>query len=549
MSLGSRMATLAASALALLVVSCPGAEMQRHARSAGAWSPDVRALRASAEHVLHVPILSRVRRPALLASGARVVRRRARASVALTSAASWVEHAGEWPAPSEDELVGLQAEARAASSARLHPERALVALAKETWVFAGPNSASRKLGYLRAGAVVERSIAPVRGSDCEQAWYRIAPEGFVCVGGAATLDVEHPLVSATRRRADRSARLPYAYGMSLFPTPPFYGKVPSPAEQERAEPGGSARRGAAAARWQDAAVEPIPELLRRADAPVSEPSALLRGRAMVKSGFAFLSFFDVEGRRFGLSVDLDVMPLDRLEPIRPSAFAGVPLGDGVTLPLAFVMTKAARLYGGQPGAQLRPSSALAYRQAVPLTGKRVQTGASGYYETTGGEWLRDEGVVFVSPMRTRPGWVAPGRTWIDVSILKQTLIAYEGEQPVYVTLVSTGVDGLGDPLETHSTVRGQFLIHTKHVTATMSGDEVGDEFDLRDVPYVMYFNEGYALHAAYWHDAFGKPRSHGCVNLSPEDARWIFEWSEPQVPEAWHGALSLREGTLVHIHP
>jgi hypothetical protein len=542
------MATLAASALALLVVSCPGGEMQRHDKTAAGWSPDLRALRSSAEHVLRAQIVSRVRRPALLSSSARVVRRRARASVALTSPAAWVEHAGEWPAPSEDELFGLEAEARAASGARLHPERALVALAKETWVFAGPSSASRKLGYLRAGAVVERSIEAVRGRDCDGAWYRVAPEGFVCAGSAATLDVDHPLVGATSRRADRNAKLPYAYGMSLFPTPPFYAKVPSRAEQDRAEPGSAARRGRAATRWQDAPVEPVPELLR-VSAPGSDPTALLRGRAMVKSGFAFLSFFDVEGRRFGLSADLDVMPLDRLEPIRPSAFSGVPLGDGVNLPLAFVMTKAARLYRGQPGAQLSSSGGLSYRQAVPLTGKRVQAGATGYYETTGGEWLRDEGVVFVSPMRTRPGWVAPGRTWIDVSILKQTLIAYEGEQPVYVTLVSTGVDGLGDPLETHSTVRGQFLIHTKHVTATMSGDEVGDEFDLRDVPYVMYFNEGYALHAAYWHDAFGKPRSHGCVNLSPEDARWIFEWSEPQVPEAWHGALSLRDGTLVHIHP
>ncbi|MFO0571156.1 MAG: L,D-transpeptidase [Polyangiaceae bacterium] len=63
-----------------------------------------------------------------------------------------------------------------------------------------------------------------------------------------------------------------------------------------------------------------------------------------------------------------------------------------------------------------------------------------------------------------------------MSILKQALIAYEGTKPVYVTLVSTGADGLGDPKETHSTVRGQFLIHTKHVTATMSGDELGDEF-------------------------------------------------------------------------
>jgi lipoprotein-anchoring transpeptidase ErfK/SrfK len=138
---------------------------------------------------------------------------------------------------------------------------------------------------------------------------------------------------------------------------------------------------------------------------------------------------------------------------------------------------------------------------------------------------------------------------VDVSILRQVLVAYEGVRPVYATLVSTGVDGLGDPEKTHSTVRGRFLVHTKHVTANMSGDEVGDEFDLRDVPYVQYFTEGYALHAAYWHDAFGTPRSHGCINLSPLDARWLFEWTDPPVPKEWHGAMSLREGTLVSVHP
>jgi lipoprotein-anchoring transpeptidase ErfK/SrfK len=176
-------------------------------------------------------------------------------------------------------------------------------------------------------------------------------------------------------------------------------------------------------------------------------------------------------------------------------------------------------------------------------------GGKGWYRTTGGDWVRDEDLVRVDPIKNKPGWATPGRTWVDVSILKQTLIAYEGTKPVYVTLVSTGADGLGDPKETHSTVRGQFLIHTKHVTATMSGDELGDEFDLRDVPYVQYFKEGYALHAAYWHDSFGRPRSHGCINLSPLDARWLFHWTDPPVPQSWHGAMSLHEGTLVYVHP
>ena len=62
----------------------------------------------------------------------------------------------------------------------------------------------------------------------------------------------------------------------------------------------------------------------------------------------------------------------------------------------------------------------------------------------------------------------------------------------------------------------------------MSSEVVGEEFQLKDIPYVQYFQEGYALHAAYWHDDFGIPRSHGCINLAPEDARWLFDWTEPQ---------------------
>ncbi|KYF72624.1 hypothetical protein BE17_01465 [Sorangium cellulosum] len=119
-----------------------------------------------------------------------------------------------------------------------------------------------------------------------------------------------------------------------------------------------------------------------------------------------------------------------------------------------------------------------------------------------------------------------------------------------MTLVSTGADGLGDPKTTRSTVQGLFRIHTKHVTVTMDGDEEDeDPFDFRDVPFVQYFTEGFAFHAAYWHDDFGTARSHGCVNLSPLDAAWLFEWTTPEVPAAWHGALSLRKGTLVSIRP
>jgi hypothetical protein len=456
---------------------------------------------------------------------------------------------GEWPEPTAEQVQQLTAEATAA-------ERVLVAIAKETFVFEEPSWGSRKIGYLRAGAVVRRADKPVGHSACAEGWYRIEPAGFVCVGRTASLDVSHPIATLSRSRPDPTQPLPYRYGMSRFPTPPFYAKLPRADEQLRAEPDLPAhrlrqRRDA----WSDVSLASIPEPLSNGRAAPTfkgdhQPvGSVFSGYALAKSGFALLDVYEHEGRRFGLSVDLDLMPLDRLEKVAPSAFGGLELDEQTELPVAFVLQKGASLYGGHPHQGLRPERVLAFREALALTGKRARSGGIEYLETRDGRWLRDQNLSIVPKMNKKPGWATPGRTWIDVSILRQSLVAYEGERPVYVTLVSTGADGLGDPEETHSTIRGQFLIHTKHLTATMSGDELGDEFDLRDVPYVQYFTEGYALHAAYWHESFGRPRSHGCINLSPIDAKWLFHWTDPPIPEGWHGAMSLREGTLVHIHP
>jgi lipoprotein-anchoring transpeptidase ErfK/SrfK len=148
-----------------------------------------------------------------------------------------------------------------------------------------------------------------------------------------------------------------------------------------------------------------------------------------------------------------------------------------------------------------------------------------------------------------PAWGKNGEKWIDVNITKQVLVAYEGTKPVYATLVSSGEAGLGDPEKTKATKRGIFRIHTKYVSITMDSDVVGEEYELRDVPYVQYFENGYALHGAYWHDMFGQPKSHGCVNLSPEDARRLFWWTEPQVPPGWHGVAKSLTGTVVFVHP
>jgi hypothetical protein len=230
---------------------------------------------------------------------------------------------------------------------------------------------------------------------------------------------------------------------------------------------------------------------------------------------------------------------------------GIHLVEDQGLPIAFVQSRVARLYRiNLETRAVQDVGEVAYREGFSLSGRRVRVGEHVYLETRDGTFLRENPrIVLIPTMKSVPSWATPGRKWISVSILRQTLVAYEGTRPVFATLISAGADGLGDPKETHSTVLGAFLIHTKHVTTKMSSDEVGDTYDLQDVPYVQYFHEGYALHAAYWHDGFGTPRSHGCINLSPYDAAWLFAWTDPEVPQGWHGKLQLRGGTLVHTHP
>jgi len=436
------------------------------------------------------------------------------------------------------------------------PAHLLVAIARETLIYQRPSLSSAKIGYLRAGAQVRRDAEPAGHEGCKLGFYRVMPEGYVCVGATATLDPNHPVAQFSRVRPDRSAPMPYRYARSLYPTPPFYSRLPTQLEELQQEPE-LARHLAAntSYAWRSEPSDPLPPFLAsggQAPTPFGyahEANKLSNGRALPDSSFALLAIYEQGGRRFGLSTDMSLLPLDRMKPVEPSKFHGLTLSSSVTLPVVFVRAKNALLYSGSPGSSLAIQRPLGFREALPITGRSRTLAGLSYLETTAGDWLRDENLVRVDKMSQRPGWVRPGRTWIHVSILKQSMVAYEGDQPVYVTLVSTGADGLGDPKTTHSTVRGQFLIHTKHVTVTMDSDEAGDSFDLRDVPYVQYFSEGFAFHAAYWHDTFGTPHSHGCVNLSPIDSRWLFHWTDPPVPQAWHGAMSLHGGTLVYVSP
>lgn len=139
----------------------------------------------------------------------------------------------------------------------------------------------------------------------------------------------------------------------------------------------------------------------------------------------------------------------------------------------------------------------------------------------------------------RPADLVPGEKWIEVNLTLQLVTAWEDTVPVMTFSASTG-------LANTPTVVGQYRIYQKLVSTRM----VGPGYDLPNVPHTMYFYAGYALHGAYWHNNFGQPMSHGCVNLSPENAERLFAWADPVVPAGVHyvNATSDNPGTRVVVH-
>jgi lipoprotein-anchoring transpeptidase ErfK/SrfK len=123
-----------------------------------------------------------------------------------------------------------------------------------------------------------------------------------------------------------------------------------------------------------------------------------------------------------------------------------------------------------------------------------------------------------------PEELAEEGRWIDVDLSEQLVTAYDGATPIQSFVVSTGT-------WRHPTVTGQFRIYVKYRSTTMAGPG----YYLTGVPFTMYFYKGYSLHGTYWHDNFGTPMSHGCVNMRTPEAEWIFNYA------------SL--GTLVNVHP
>jgi hypothetical protein len=407
-----------------------------------------------------------------------------------------------------------------------------------------------------------------------------------------------PRVRLAPRQPDRDAGLPYRYGVNLTDGTPLYRRVLGAEDRKKFEPQlvkqetrdeeakpaetarGEAERddnavatAAVETVTEEEAPAPVPPKIKDAGVDAGKPRLRdMKGRGVLvrrmARGFyvALDRDFKAAGTRWWRTTFGFAVPFDRImvqpgvtkhvgswfdasapfaEALSGEGDAGVSYGGTV----GFVMgTGSVKLKLSDDGKRMTWGEPLPKRSAVAFDGHTVTIGGVTYHGAVGGFFVQLAGLKLAKPQP--PADLAPDEKWIDVDLTRQTLVAFEGLRPVFATLVSSGRRNPQDKEKDFPTPAGTFRIREKHVTTTMDGDVAADgPYSIEDVPWVQYFQGSYALHGAFWHDSFGNTRSHGCVNLAPEDARALFAWTEPRLPEGWHGVFAQPEkGTRVVIH-
>ena len=226
----------------------------------------------------------------------------------------------------------------------------------------------------------------------------------------------------------------------------------------------------------------------------------------------------------------------------PSRFQGVYLYDQPQLPFAW-MNRWFEPRVVPQGAVNGDVSALHRYQRVTIYAEERRGTREIWYLVGPDQWVEQSYVSKVT-VSSPPPEVGPGEKWIEVDLFEQTIAAYEGTRMVYATLISSGRTGTATP-------PGLYRIHYKLYMGKMSNPDVQDGspiwYYMDAVPWSMYFHGAYSIHTAYWHDAFGFYRSYGCVNLTPRDAKWFYEWADPPMP-AGRSAVFAPGGTWVWVH-
>ena len=416
----------------------------------------------------------------------------------------------------------------------------------------GPDDGSKRIGTIAQDTrVVWHDVSA--GPGCRKSWYELEPHGWVC---GDFLDPTTKTPSTFEMpRLDRGEMIPGTYGKVIEAGAVLYVKARPPSSKPASKKDRQGRKG------DRRAPEEPPEDL----GPVTSPEAgegpkdfagaaaaagLTKGRPLLGS---------VNVRKYGELVSKgkvfwkvarnaeEYLPAAHVREHKPSTFQGTRLGDdtGMTVPIAFVWPRGGATMAWTRGAARGGGTRrqLAQKTPVPVL-ESAQEGATVFaYRIGDSEWIDAANVRIARPVPL-PAGLKPGERWIDVDLDTQILVAYEGDLPVYATLVSTGLKDT--PTET-----GVYRVWKKVAETDMKGLSGEDPYSVATVPWTQFFSpeKGLALHTAYWHDRFGIQKSHGCVNLAPRDARWLYFFTDPQVPPGWSMAAGVVEqpGSIVRV--
>lgn len=327
----------------------------------------------------------------------------------------------------------------------------------------------------------------VEGTGCAgKGWADVGGGGFVCL--------------ARSRRSARAPRtLPDTGDEGVLPF--YFAKIP---------------KGKSARRWKSLASYRAGDEPRTVTAP---------GR-----DFAFTSRFRDQGQMIFLDQRGRVMPEQDLQRFRPSRFEGhdlqaAPVPEGQRLAWAARWPETNVRTSAVPEAELY--DVLDYHAEIHVLPEPMKTAHGTWYALVDGGFVRARDIrrfEAVAPLRDEA--LASDEIWIDVELDQQVLTVMRGSQAIYATLISSGLKG--------PTPHGLFRINKKQAYGSMSSAPgAADPYAVEAVPYVQYFHGGIALHSAYWHDRFGSRISHGCVNLSPRDAAYVYSMTSPHPRDGW----------------
>lgn len=443
-----------------------------------------------------------------------------------------------------------------------------------------PDVESSKLGFLRVGTRM-KVTAKIAKPDCPKGWYELEGGGFACASKGLVVDTKDPYLGYQPAKARTEQALPYEWAYVRRWNAPMWWRVPTleevaeaekqrlvlealregkplPGEGEAAGGGEGGSGGEAAGSGEtgggdgpddlpevdpdpapedppepDPVPDPIPSEPEEAPEPIKLP--LNPGSPWLEKGF-FVSIGEEvreEGRSYWRTARGGLVSKSDAYPYGAKDHSGAALGPDVTFPVGFVMVKdGTKLVDLDANGKLKVVRSVDKRTFLDVE-EEVEHAGKTYMRTVDGLLVKKD-VLRMPDLQPIPKGLDPWDRWIDVDIGKQMLVAYEGARPVYVTLISSGKKG--KPEESFETPTGRYRIYSKQITSNMDGATATDgNYAIQDVPWVMYFEGSYALHGAFWHESFGSVRSHGCVNLGPTDARWLFYWTTPFLPETWHG--------------